>query len=192
MQVTEEDSKAIDQAMEVLKAGGVVAHATETCYGLACDLTNPEAVAKLFKIKGRPTDSPVSALFESVTEAKEYTVWNERAEELAAQNLPGPLTLILPVKPDAPQKLYVTPEGAKTIGVRVSPHTTAQRLVQRYDYPLSTTSANAHGKPNPFSVKEIQDQGVKPDLIIDSGELKPTEVSKVIDLSLGEEKVLRG
>jgi len=192
MQVLPENSKAIDQAIEILNSGGVVAHATETCYGLACDLSNPDAVRKLFKIKGRPEDMPISALFESVTQAKEFVEWNDRAEELAAEHLPGPLTLILPVKADAPETLYPIPEGSSTIGVRVSPHAAAQRLVQRFGKPISTTSANMHGEPNPFSAKEIQDQGVKPDLIIDSGELKATDASKVIDLTSGEEKVLRG
>ena len=191
MQVLPENSKSIDQAIEILKAGGVVVHATETCYGLACDLSNPDAVKKLFQIKQRPLTQPVSALFENILQAKEYVEWNNRAEELATKHLPGPLTLILPVRSDAPEVLYPMPDGSKKIGVRVSPHTTAQRLVQRFGKPISTTSANMHDQPNPFSVQEIIDQGVEPDLIIDSGELKPTKVSKVIDLTNPKEKILR-
>jgi len=191
MQVLPESSESIDRAIEILKSGGVVAHATETCYGLACDLSNPNAVKKLFKIKDRPENMPVSALFESITQAKEFVEWNDRAEELAAEHLPGSLTLILPVKSDAPETLYPIPEGSSTIGVRVSPHAAAQRLVQRFGKPISTTSANMHGEPNPFSAQTIIDQGVEPNLIIDSGELKPTKVSKVINLTNHGEKILR-
>ena len=191
MQVLPENTKAIDQVVKILKSGGIVAHATETCYGLACDLSNPDAVRKLFEIKNRPLTYPVSALFETVTQAKKYVKWNDRAEELATKYLPGPLTLILPMKSDAPEILYPVPDGSKTIGVRISPNTTAQRLAQLFGKPISTTSANMHGEPNPFSAQAIIDQGVKPDLIIDSGELKPTDVSRVIDLTGSEEKILR-
>src|SRR3989344_9622501 len=88
----------IEQALSVLRSGGVIAHATETCYGFACDLTNPTAVEKLFDIKQRPTSQPVSAMFSSVEEAKRWVEWGDEAEKLAKQYLPGSLTLILPLK----------------------------------------------------------------------------------------------
>ncbi len=106
MKVIPFSNQAIADALTVLQNGGVVAHATETCYGLACDLSNPDAVTKLFAIKQRPESQPVSALFASVDEAKKYVEWNDRAEELAAQYLPGPLTLILPLRSDSPKKLF--------------------------------------------------------------------------------------
>src|SRR4030042_823855 len=98
MHILPSSPQAIDQALGILSRGGVVAHATETCYGLACDLTNPEALERLFAIKERPKDQPVSALFPSVAEAKKYVVWNEEAEKLAQKFLPGPLRLIFPLR----------------------------------------------------------------------------------------------
>src|SRR5262245_56720739 len=100
---------ALQEALSLLQNGGVVAHATETCYGLACDLRNPDAVTRLFVIKRRPLTQPVSALFASVEDAKRYVEWNDRAEELARTYLPGPLTLILPLRPDAPARLFPMP-----------------------------------------------------------------------------------
>lgn len=183
--------QAIREAVDVLHNGGVVAHATETCYGLACDLANPDAVARLFAVKRRPGDHPVSALFASIAQAKEHVIWNERAEALLPY-LPGPLTLILPLAPDSP--LLPVPAGSSTIGVRISSHPHAQALALAAGIPLSTTSANLHGHANPYSVEDIENQFIhadnEPDLILDSGVLAHTPPSTVIDLT-GSEGVRR-
>jgi len=185
--------QAIEQALEILRAGGVIAHATETCYGLACDLTNPKAVEKLFAIKRRPADQPVSALFSSVEEAKKYAQWNDRAEELAKKHLPGPLTLILPLHSDAPEKIYPSQLSiihyplSISIGVRISSHPLAQSLASQYGKPISTTSANIHGQPNTYGAEEIVQQfehaNMRPDLVLDSGILPIVPPSTVINLS---------
>jgi L-threonylcarbamoyladenylate synthase len=98
MRVLPVSDEALEQAVEIIRRGGCVAHATETCYGLACDLTQPAAVARLFVIKGRPGTLPVSALFPSIAAAQEWVEWNDTAEELARKHLPGPLTLVLSLK----------------------------------------------------------------------------------------------
>ena len=187
--------EAISEALEMLSRGGVIAHATETCYGLACDLTNPDAVAKVFEIKHRPTDKPLSALFESDTQAAKYTEWNDRAQEMSQKHLPGPLTLILPIGSDAPKKLYPSPKGGETLGVRISSHSLAQKIVETFEKPLSTTSANIHGKPNPYSaediVKQFENEPFQPDLILDSGILPPSPPSTVINLTEETPETLR-
>ncbi|OGJ59343.1 threonylcarbamoyl-AMP synthase [Candidatus Peribacteria bacterium RIFCSPHIGHO2_01_FULL_51_9] len=188
----------IARAIHVLKEGGVIAHATETCYSLACDLTNPEAVARLFTIKQRPIDQPISALFSSIEEMKRYVVWNSRADDLAKQYLPGPLTLILPLKKNV--SLYSTPLSSlvprpSNLGIRFSSHPIAQTLVKTFGAPISTTSANIHGKPETFSVQEIVEQFSMQknqlDLIFESGVLPHALPSTIVDLSGLEEKVLR-
>ena len=102
MRIIPADDEGIRLAVRIIEDGGVVAHATETCYGLACDLRNIDAVEKLFAIKERPPHQPVSALFSSIDEAKKYVEWNEKAEELAQKYLPGPLTVILRMREEAP------------------------------------------------------------------------------------------
>jgi L-threonylcarbamoyladenylate synthase len=187
------------QALETLRTGGVVAHATETCYGLACDLQNPEAVNRLFAIKQRSDDQPVSALFKDIEQAQAFLEWNEEASQIAAGNLPGPLTIILKLRHDAPHMLHVVPitnnQSLITIGTRVSSHPTARALVEQFGSPLSTTSANIHGQPNTFSPEDIRkqfaDAGHKPDLILDDGALEPTDASTVVDVSEGVLHVLR-
>ncbi len=181
--------QALEEALRILAAGGVVAHATETCYGLACDLTNPQAVTKLFAIKNRPQDQPVSGLFASIATAKKYVEWNTKAEELASKHLPGPLTLILSLRKDT-QQIFPTPyplPPTPSLGIRISSHPLAMELVRRFGKPLSTTSANVHGRPNPYSVQKIEQQfasaNVQPDLILDSGTLPLTPPSTIINLS---------
>jgi L-threonylcarbamoyladenylate synthase len=206
--------QAIIEAIAILKNGGVIAHATETCYGLACDLSNIDAVKKLFAIKQRPEHQPVSGLFESVDQAKQYVEWNERAEELAAQYLPGPLTIILPMKDEAPKQLHAIAgrqkaEGREqesmllsddsllttTLGIRISSSPIAQSLVEAFASPLSTTSANVHGQPNPYSAEDIANQFaeqlMQPDLILDSGTLPKNPPSTVINLTGGTEQEVR-
>lgn len=194
MNVIPYSDAAIAQAIQVLRAGGVVAHATETCYGLACDIGNVDAVKKVFAIKQRPESQPISGLFESIDQAKSYVEWNDRAEELAKQYLPGPLTMILPIKRSHVGTLHITsstPERANpqpaTIGVRISSGPIAQTLVEHFGTPISTTSANIHGKPNPYSAEDIQhqfaDAPIKPDLVIDSGTLPQNPPSTVMDLT---------
>ncbi len=195
MLVLPNDETAILKALKIFNEGGNVIHATETCYGIACDMTNHDAVAKVFTIKQRQVNKPISALFESVEQAMLYVQWNDRAQELAKEYLPGPLTLILPLRSDAPDKLFPTPDGGETIGVRISSHPLAQKLVEVFGEPLCTTSANITGESSPYSIEEIERQFDEkqqlPDLIIDSGKLNQNAPSKVIDLSGKEESILR-
>ncbi len=180
-------------AQEVLRNGGIVAHATETCYGFACDLQNQGAAERLFALKNRSTDQVVSALCASIDMAKTYVEWNLQAEQLATEYLPGPLTIILPIRPNC--TLYCTPTGAQTVGIRLSSHPTAQALVEGYGSPLSTTSANLHGEPSAYSVDDLKAQydqnELQPDLILDDGTLPSAASSTVIDLSTDPPRVLR-
>jgi L-threonylcarbamoyladenylate synthase len=199
MEVLPLSDSSIQEAVKVLRAGGVVAHATETCYGLACDLGNAKAVEKLFAIKNRPTNQPVSALFDSIDQAQQYLEWNEDALLLATQHLPGPLTIILQQKLTTPTPIFVipppNPNPNPTVGVRISSHPTARRLAEAFGSPLSTTSANIHGKKNPYSAEDIGTQYARaqmvPDLIIDEGELSHEASSTVVDASHGAVDILR-
>lgn len=188
-------STGMAEALRILGEGGVVAHATETCYGFACDLTNQKAVEKLFQIKQRSFDQPVSGLFVRADQAKLYTHWNDHAQELAQNYLPGPLTLILPLKKDPPQKLFPTPNGGTTIGVRISSHPIAQLLAKEFGLPLVTTSANLHGLPEPYRIEDMQEQfpsqSLEPDLVVDSGALPKTRPSTIVDLTGPDIRIVR-
>jgi L-threonylcarbamoyladenylate synthase len=181
----------IEEAVEIILSGGVIAHATETCYGFACDLSNDDAVKKLFSIKERPEGMPVSALFASAEEVKKFVEWNEVADELAEKHLPGPLTIVLPIGPRTADR----DPRSETMGVRVSSHPIASRLAELAGIPISTTSANLHGEPEIYSGKEVfekfENKEFKPDLILDSGIIPESAPSTVVRVSNGEVEILR-
>jgi L-threonylcarbamoyladenylate synthase len=190
---------ALSRALEILEAGGTVVHPTETCYGIACDLTNPAAVLRLFRVKARPLTQPVSALFSSIEAAGHYIECSPRALEIATKYLPGPLTIVLPTKACI-SKIFVTPSTlhsplSTSIGIRISSHLFAAALSAAYGKPIATTSANLHGHPNPYSVADIASQwkGIseKPDLVIDGGSLPIAPPSTVIEITGNDLKVLR-
>lgn len=191
----------ISRAANMLRAGGVIAHATETCYGLACDLTSRKAVEKLFRIKDRSFDQPVSGLFRSIDHAREYADFSPEALSFAEENLPGPFTIVVPLKEEA--KLYPTlrdwEQGAgnweRTIGIRISAYSLVQELIRNIDFPIVTTSANVHGQENPYSAEEIVNQFIdrlpQPDLILDSGTIPKNPPSTVVIFGEGGMKTIR-
>jgi len=190
-------NSSIHEAVNIIRAGGIVSHATETCYGLACDFTNESAVRKVFELKKRPEGMPISALFPSVESAKEWVEWNEVADRLADEYLPGPLTIVLPVR-NVPHASCLV---SRTLGIRISPHPVAQKLAELAEVPLSTTSANIHGGLNPYSVDDVISQffvgaqhavpGSQPELILDSGKLPHADPSTVVAIENGKIKILR-
>ncbi len=184
-------------ALEVIERGGSVVHATETCYGITCDLANSEAVAHLFRVKNRPVDQPVSVLFSSLAHAMEYGEFSAEALRLATLHFPGPLTIVVPVHSAAPRPIFVTGDGKTPamIGVRISSHPTAIALAKGADTPIATTSANLHGKSNPYSLSDIEQQWQshtpKPDLFIDDGVLPEVSPSTVVQVVGNAVRVLR-
>ncbi|MCK5015953.1 MAG: threonylcarbamoyl-AMP synthase [Candidatus Peribacteraceae bacterium] len=193
IKILKADESNIQKAKDILLDGGIVAHATETCYGFACDMSNQKSIERLFKIKDRPADAPVSALFNNVDDSNKYVKWSPDALALANEHLPGPVTIILPIIDDI--KIFPTPKGGTTLGIRVSPHPVALDLTNGLNIPLCTTSANIHRQPNTYSAEEICDQFKNsdnvPDLILDSGKLEKNSPSKVISFIKDSPQVLR-
>src|SRR6266545_7410152 len=112
------DADAIAAAAGCLARGGLVAFPTETVYGLGADATNGEAVARLYVAKGRPSFNPLIAHVTNVAAARALARFDQAAERLAAAFWPGPLTLVLPKRPDCPVAELAT-AGLDTIAVRV-------------------------------------------------------------------------
>jgi L-threonylcarbamoyladenylate synthase len=195
MNILPASDTAILEALQVLASGGVIIHATETCYGLACDLTNPQALKRLFDIKRRPGHQPVSALFASVEQAKEFVLWNADADHIASAYMPGPITIILPRKPDASVPIFLSIEPAQSIGVRISSHPVAMLLAQKYTKPLATTSANVHGMSEAYDIDTILAQfagmDIQPDVLLDSGALPHVPPSTIVDVTGLEPQIVR-
>jgi L-threonylcarbamoyladenylate synthase len=156
-------------AVEILHAGGLVAMPTETVYGLACDAANPEAVAKLYAAKGRPSFNPLIAHVLDLATASKIGHMSHTALKLAARGWPGPLTLVLPLL-DAGKVCDLARAGLKSIAVRQTAHPVAQQLLNRFTQPLVAPSANPSGKISPTTADHVAaDMGDKIDLILDGG-----------------------
>ncbi len=176
------------KAKKILLEGGVVAHATETCYGLAADIFQKNALTKLYTLKKMPLDKPVSVLMRDLEEAQHYGEFSTKAVKLALQYWPGPLTIVVPRSPLLPQWLNF---GHPTVGFRVSSNKKTRQLLEAFGGPLTTTSANLHTEPQAYSVQDLLDQGLLPDFILDSGRIGNNPPSTIVQVVGDEVKVLR-
>jgi len=179
-------SEKIAEAVRVLREGGVVAHPTDTCYGLAADIKNPKALQRLYELKGMAESKPVSILVSSMEMAQEYGVFSDLAMRFARDFWPGALTLIVPRSSNVPDFLN---SGVEGIGLRLVSEPFTVALLEAFGGPLTTTSANAHGQPSPYSVEEIS---MVPDFILDGGTLnKDVLPSTIISVEGKEATVIR-
>lgn len=179
------------QAVDMLRAGEVVAFPTETVYGLGAIATNENAVAKVFEAKGRPSDNPLIVHIGDPLDIEKYVQSiPEKAKLCIDAFWPGPLTIILNAKPSlfAPN---VT-AGLSTVGLRMPDHPVALELLKRLQEPLAAPSANRSGKPSPTTGKHVEHdlQGRIP-LILDGGATGIGLESTVADFTVDPPVILR-
>ncbi len=164
--------EAIAQALSLLEAGQIVAIPTETVYGLAGDATNGEAVARIFEAKGRPSFNPLIVHVAGMVMARRIAVFDPLSIRLAEAFWPGPLTLVLPLAPDAGIHPLVT-AGLDTVALRM-PQGFGATLIGRLGRPLAAPSANSSGRITATTAQAVEaDLGDRVPLIVDGG---PTQV----------------
>ena len=188
--VMKADAQAIEAAARCLAAGGLVAFPTETVYGLGADAGNGEAVARLYAAKGRPRFNPLIAHVASVAAARGLGRLDAAAERLAAAFWPGPLTLVLPKRPDcAVADLALA--GLDSVAVRVPAHPVAQALLKAFNGPVVAPSANRSGHVSPTSAAHVlTDLRGRIDMVIDAGPCA-VGVESTIVACLGQPTLLR-
>ena len=144
----------LDEAAALLRRGELVAFPTETVYGLGAIATKEQAVAKVFQAKGRPSDNPLIVHVKDAQQVFDYAAEvPELAKELMERFWPGPLTIILPVKPGVfPANVN---NGQETVAFRMPNQHSALRLIDLVGVPLVGPSANLSGKPSPTSVDHV-------------------------------------
>ena len=169
-----DDPRALEMAAELLARGDVVALPTETVYGLGGVSTRPDAIARIYAIKRRPSHNPLISHVADIAMAERYVQMDEVSLRLAQAFWPGPLTLVLPLHRGAADG--IAPEstaGGTTAAVR-APRGFAQALIARLDLPLAMPSANRSGRISPTSAGHVlNDLGAELPLIVDAG---PTEI----------------
>ena len=166
------DPSALSEAAALLARGDLVAIPTETVYGLAGASTMPEAVARIYAAKGRPSHNPLISHVSGIAMAERYVTFDNRSRALAQAFWPGPLTLVLPLLP-GPGIDRSTTAGGETAAVR-APRGFAHELIARLDLPLAVPSANRSGRISPTRAEHVlADLGDRLPLIVDGG---PTEI----------------
>ena len=184
------------RAVELLRAGELVAFPTETVYGLGADAANPAAVAEIFAAKGRPADHP---LIVHVAGHDAVDHWAEQVPDVAWELMemfwPGPLTLILKKRPWVPSTVT---GGQDTVGLRVPGHPVALELLRRFaavageHAGIAAPSANRFGRISPTSAEHVREEiGDRVPLILDGGPCAVGIESTIVDCSRGDPIVLR-
>jgi L-threonylcarbamoyladenylate synthase len=183
--------EAVARAAELLRAGALVAFPTETVYGLGADATDERAVAAIFAAKGRPHFNPLIVHIPGLEEAKAFAQFDARAQRIAAQFWPGPLTLVLPRRAAAGLSLLAS-AGLDTVALRAPAHPIAQALLCATGRPIAAPSANRSGRISPTEAAhvaaELSDAIA---LILDAGRTPVGLESTVLDLTGETPRLLR-
>ncbi|MDQ3196294.1 MAG: L-threonylcarbamoyladenylate synthase, partial [Pseudomonadota bacterium] len=187
---TEVSAAQIDRAVAVLKRGGLVAFPTETVYGLGADATNPAAVQKIFRVKGRPHDHPVIVHIADIAQLEQWADPVSPAARLLAERFwPGPLTLIM--RRAAGVSDAIT--GAQdTVGLRIPAHPVARALLCAFGGAIAAPSANRFGRISPTTAEHVRAElGADVDLLLDGGACDIGIESTIVDVSGAQPAVLR-
>ena len=178
----------IQQALDVLHRGGLVAFPTDTVYGVGALVFDGKAVESIYAAKDRPVEKAIPVLLADSEDMEKVGIdIPDVAYKLAQRFWPGPLTCIIPKRPHLPESVSAT----DTVGVRVPNHEVARALL-RAAGPMAVTSANISGQASPSTAEEVFAQlGGRIDLIIDGGKTPGGVPSTLVDCTGSELKVLR-
>lgn len=173
----------IDNAAQMICAGGLVAFPTETVYGLGGDATNGEAIASIFAAKGRPSFNPLIVHVSDLAAAETLADFSPEARKLAAAFWPGPLTVVVKRKAGCPIADLAT-AGLDTIAIRVPDHPVALALLRAAGRPIAAPSANRSGHVSPTLARHVEeDLGDRVAVILDGGATEHGVESTVVDAS---------
>ncbi len=184
------DPAAIAEAATILRGGGLVALPTETVYGLGAHALDPVAVRRIFAAKGRPAFNPLIVHVPDVAAARTLvTAWPTTADQLAARFWPGPLTLVLPKRPEIPDEVTA---GRDTVAIRVPAHPVAQAVLAAAGLPIAAPSANRFTEVSPVTAAQVERAlGDRVDLILDGGRTSVGIESTVVDCTTSPPTLLR-
>ncbi|MBE6629235.1 MAG: threonylcarbamoyl-AMP synthase [Ruminococcaceae bacterium] len=177
----------IAHVADILRTGGLAVFPTETVYGLGGLATSEHAAKAIYEAKGRPSDNPLIIHVAAPEDAEPYAVTSEIYYRLAAQFMPGPLTVILSKKETIP---HAVTGGLDTVAVRCPAHPVARALIEAVGAPVAAPSANRSGRPSPTcAAHAIEDLSGRVAAIIDGGECEVGLESTIIKLE-GDKGIL--
>lgn len=174
--------QVLQKAVAILERGGLIAYPTRCLYGLGVDALNADAIRRVYRVKQRSSDKPLSILIPHREDLQRWaTGISPGAFGLLDRFWPGKVTFVFKARQSLPQQLL---GGTGRIGVRLPAHSTAQALVKAFGRPLTATSANLSGKPASVCIEDIAPQIMgQLDLVLDAGSLQGGAGSTVVDLT---------
>lgn len=179
---------AVERAVAVLEAGGLVAFPTDTVYGLAALPADRTAVARIYEVKGRLSTQSIALLVSDVARLAEVAVLPRRVYPLVRRFWPGGLTLVLPKTAAVHEEVSQGP----TVGVRIPDLPLARELIRAAGGVLAVTSANRSGEPAALTAREVLEQlGGRIELVVDGGRCRGGVPSTVLDCTAWPPVVLR-
>ncbi|MBR3306018.1 MAG: threonylcarbamoyl-AMP synthase [Lachnospiraceae bacterium] len=184
------DPEGMRMAGRVIREGGLVAFPTETVYGLGGDAFDPEASAKIYAAKGRPSDNPLIVHIADMESLERLSSEiPEQLYALADSFWPGPLTMIVKKRPEVPDR---TTGGLDTVAIRMPDHPAALELIREAGGYIAAPSANASGRPSPTLASHVlEDLGGRIEVILDGGEVGIGVESTIVDLTGEKIQILR-
>lgn len=182
------DFDFLDDARTIIKKGDLMVYPTETLYALGVNPFDKDALKKLFDLKKRPLTMPISVAVSDMKMLKRIAEVSELEEKIARHFLPGPLTLLMKKKAHFPSILT---SGDDVIGIRIPKHEMALEII-RATGPITATSANLHGHPDPKNIEvAINQLGKEVKLYIDCGECEYQKPSTIVDATTPSVKIIR-
>ena len=187
-----ESQEALEEAANILWRSGIVVIPTDTVYGLAVDATKEYAVKKLFKLKKRPETKPIPIIARDMEMVRKLAWFDKKVERTLDLVWPGPVTVLLNKKYNLPNLITA---GRSTIGIRIPDYKLITYLIELYGRPITATSANISGQSPSTKLSDVlvqfENEIMKPELVLDAGDLKYSEPSTVLDLISKQPKIVR-
>lgn len=183
--------KQIQEAIKVLRKGGIVIYPTDTAYGIGCKIDDEKAIRRLFEIRKRPKTQATPVLMDTVKMIRDYTqeVSQEVIDKLIEPYWPGALTIVLRSKIDKVPSLVRG--GGNTIGVRIPNHPIPRALIRTLGVPILGPSANFHGEETPYKFEDLDPELVKLVDYVLYGSCSVCQPSTIIDCTQIPWKILR-
>jgi L-threonylcarbamoyladenylate synthase len=165
--------KSVNEAVGIIKEGGVVVFPTDTVYGFLADVSDKKAVARIYKIKKRPKSKPLAVFVKDIKMAKELAEISKEQEKILKKYWPGKYTFILNKK-----------NQKGTVALRIPKYKPLNNLLKKINKPLAQTSVNISGQKELNKISDIIEKFKKQNILtVDGGNLKKSRPSKIIDLT---------
>lgn len=172
----------IEEAVRILKDGGLVVYPTDTLYALGADSFNPKAIGKIYEAKERPENLPIPLAADSVEMMEEIAEIDDNVKMIVNAFIPHPVTFVMHAREHIPEEIHA---GSGKVAIRIPNHIFALEMIGKFG-PVTTTSANLHGGHNPTSIRTaVRYLDEAADLYVNCGRTAYRKPSTVIDISEG-------